>query len=73
MNNYTGEWYSPSRVLWLTKVKLSEDGRPISGWVSNGNWHWRLKGNEEWACFDKSSKKPVNSWKRIEDDWEKCK
>lgn len=73
MNDYTGDWYSPSRNLWLVKVKLSEDGRPVSGWVVNGGWCWRLKPTEEWACYSKSSKVPVNSWGHREDDWEKCK
>lgn len=73
MNNYTGDWYSAKRTLWLNRVVLSDGGRPISGWVVNGNWHWRLKENEEWACYDRQSKKPVNSWEPVVDDWEKCK
>lgn len=73
MNDYIGDWYSAKRALWLNKVVLSDDGRPVSGWVVNGNWYWRLKENEEWACYSDYSEKPVNSWEPVTDDWEKCK
>lgn len=70
INNYTGDWYSPSRVLWMNRVVL-ENGRPVKGWVTNGAWYWRQKGEEEWACYSEASDNPVNSWPSLQDDWEK--
>ena len=37
-------------------------GDLVAGWVVNGEWYFRIKGEKFEAYYDGKSKKPVRSW-----------
>ena len=59
---YFRELYvNPNVALLLDNCKFKDDNL-VAGWVVNGAWYLRIKGEIMEAHYDTRSKKPVNSW-----------